>query len=98
MTYYTCPVCGYDRLDEPPEDWSICPCCRTQFDFTDNEAHYARLRAAWIADGAKWESRYIPQPPDWNPITQLLNVGYVATPADRAMIERQKAWTVGSLT
>lgn len=83
---YTCPVCGYNKLEEPPQDWSICPCCRTQFDFTGNPAWYAELRAGWIANGAKWGSNYTPAPPNWNPVEQLHNIGYEATAQDRANI------------
>jgi hypothetical protein len=92
---YTCPVCGYDQLDEPPQDWSICPCCRTQFDFTGSVAWYAELRARWIANGAKWSSRYTAPPPNWNPLEQLCNIGYEATERDRTMIERHKHSPVG---
>lgn len=46
---YICPVCGYPGLDEPPDDWSICPQCHTRFDFTNSPARFARLRAAWLA-------------------------------------------------
>src|SRR6266496_2663826 len=28
---YLCPVCGYDQLDEPPQHYSTCPSCGTEF-------------------------------------------------------------------
>jgi hypothetical protein len=84
---YTCPVCGYNRLDEQPCSWSICPSCRTVFDYSDSGRMHAILRAAWIADGARWRSKALPQPSDWNPITQLRNIGYHATADDWAQID-----------
>jgi hypothetical protein len=32
---YICPVCLYTRLDEPPQEFSICPCCGTEFGVDD---------------------------------------------------------------
>jgi hypothetical protein len=38
MNKFTCPVCGYNNLDEPPyfenkqiPSWDICDCCRMEF-------------------------------------------------------------------
>ncbi len=45
----------------------MCPCCLTQFDFTDSPIRYADLRADWLATGAQWRSRYVVPPSDWNP-------------------------------
>jgi hypothetical protein len=86
MDYYTCPVCGYDHLEDPPRDWEICPCCRTQFEYSDRNRSYAELRAAWIATGAPWGSQYTSPPPLWSPIKQLRNIGYEATTDDVAVI------------
>lgn len=65
--YFTCPVCGYPKLENIPwtEDlrpsWDICPSCGTHFgnnDFgTSLEEVYNRhitLRKEWIKNGMKW--------------------------------------------
>ncbi|NPC90765.1 hypothetical protein HOO54_05030 [Bacillus sp. WMMC1349] len=47
MRSYTCPVCGFNGLDEPPYDeynigsYDICPCCN--FEFGYSEDHDVRL-------------------------------------------------------
>lgn len=54
-----CPVCGYDRLPEPPLDehgcptYVICPCCGFEFGFDDDsEGHtYSTYRQHWIDQG-----------------------------------------------
>ena len=51
MTYYTCPVCGYDRLEYPPTRHNICTRCGTQFDLDDVVATHAELRLRWINAG-----------------------------------------------
>lgn len=79
---YTCPVCGYDKLEEPPSDWTICACCRTMFDYSDSGRQNEELRAAWISDGAPWRGQYIPAPEGWNPVAQLRNIGYAVTAED----------------
>jgi hypothetical protein len=41
-TFFSCPICGYDRLDEPPYDengnssFDICPCCGIEFGYEDS--------------------------------------------------------------
>lgn len=81
---YLCPVCGYDRLYEPP--WSddapsdeICPSCGTQFGYDDAAggdaarravAHRA-LRASWVSDGCPWFSTSRRSPDGWDPTAQL---------------------------
>jgi hypothetical protein len=40
-------------------------------------ASYAELRSEWLASGAKWHSRVIPTPPNWDPFAQLLQAGYL---------------------
>ena len=42
---FTCPVCGYDRLVEPPRtkcggSWEICPSCGFQFGVSDEDEDY----------------------------------------------------------
>lgn len=84
---YLCPVCGYDRLDEPPWDNEspsdeICPSCGTHFGYDDaaggsaaqRQARHRDLRERWKAAGCPWFSRTAWQPEDWNPRTQLVSV------------------------
>jgi hypothetical protein len=68
---YICPVCGYDRLADPPSNFSICPSCGTEFGYDDAFATHAELRAAWLRNGAKWWSPVDPQPQNWDPYRQL---------------------------
>src|ERR1700678_2745929 len=78
---YVCPVCGYDNLRKPPRDHSICPSCGVEFGYDDAgprpaaEIH-ASLRRRWVARDAKWHSRRIPPPPNWNAWVQLIRAGY----------------------
>jgi hypothetical protein len=71
---YTCPVCGYDQLSDPPSDWEICPCCDTFFGYSDRGRSHAVLRAAWVAEGMPWGSTVIAPPPNWSPMAQLRKV------------------------
>lgn len=61
----TCPVCGFDELDEEPwRDGSgsqeICPSCGVQFGYEDacggdigrRREFYEQRRAEWIARGS----------------------------------------------
>jgi len=48
-----------------------------------------------MAAGAPWGSNYTPKPPNWDPIQQLLHIGYVATSADRDAIAREGARELG---
>jgi len=68
---HICPVCGYDRLTEPPLNFSICPSCGTEFEYDDAFSTHAQLRAAWLRGGAKWWSPVDPQPPNWDPYSQV---------------------------
>jgi hypothetical protein len=74
---FTCPVCGWDKLAEPPYDsfgcatYSICPCCGTEFGYDDATAKHAELRNAWIAAGMRWWSVSTLPPADWDPEVQL---------------------------
>ncbi len=88
---HLCPVCGYDKLQHPPEDYAICPCCRTEFGVSDASWTHDELRQDWIARGAKWLGVYVPEPPDYDPVQQLLNIGYIATEADKALIAKADA-------
>src|SRR5687768_8848091 len=58
---FLCPVCGFDALEEPPRDFTICPCCGTEFgydDFGPDADGIARrqheLRWQWLEQGAPW--------------------------------------------
>lgn len=76
MNYHLCPVCGYDKLEEPAADHNICECCGTQFGYHDIRFSHASLRQRWIANGMKWQVPYIAKPNNWNPIAQLLLAGF----------------------
>jgi hypothetical protein len=68
-----CPVCGYE-MQEGPRDYNICPSCGTEFGLHDLNSTVEDLRDVWMATGPRWYSRVIPEPEDWNPLQQLLNV------------------------
>jgi hypothetical protein len=85
---YVCPVCGYDRLEDPPWDNEspsddICPSCGTQFGYHDatggdaayRQVRHRELRERWIARGMPWHSRGVMDPPDgWDPRQQVAAV------------------------
>lgn len=71
---YLCPVCGYNKMVRPPEDFYICPCCGTEFENDDFETTYAELRHKWQDRGMQWFSRNTPPPPYWSPEMQLENL------------------------
>jgi hypothetical protein len=77
MTEHRCPVCGYDGLEFPPRDYSICSCCGTEFEFDDRALTHAQLRDEWIANGCPWFYPDEPQRPDWDPYVQLLDAGLI---------------------
>jgi hypothetical protein len=68
---YTCPVCGFDRLEDPPNNYTICPSCGTEFEYDDVRTTKAELRRAWVAGGYKWWSKLEQPPARWNPERQL---------------------------
>ncbi len=74
---YTCPVCGFPELDEPPYDeakcptYIICPCCGVEFGFDDATATFKELRQKWKAQGMPWRSTSQPPPLGWSPKKQL---------------------------
>jgi len=74
---YLCPVCGYDQLSRPPRDYSICPCCGTEFGYDDYATIHEQLRQRWMASGAHWFSHARPAPNGWNPLIQLMASGFV---------------------
>jgi len=73
---YICPVCGFDRLPEEPEDHVICPSCGTQFGYHDVTRSHSELRSQWVAMGMPWRSRRVPKPDRWSPTLQLSRVIY----------------------
>ncbi len=75
MKYYLCPVCGYNQITRPPEDFYICPCCGTEFEADDFDKTYDELRLEWKERGMDWFSRYTKPPIGWNPLQQLENLG-----------------------
>ena len=72
---HECPVCGYDRLELPPLDYSICPCCGTEFGASDRILTYEQLRDTWINSGCIWFDTDEPRPVNWNPFEQLRRAG-----------------------
>jgi hypothetical protein len=73
---YTCPVCGFAGLVDPPIDYTICPCCGTVFEYDNSAVSNEQLRAIWIQSGAHWfAGDEWPQPADWNPSMQLAVAG-----------------------
>jgi len=75
MTRYTCPVCGFDGLDEDPSECSyeICSCCGFQFGVSDDDRGftYESWRKRWIEGGMLWWSTSRLPPCGWDPVAQL---------------------------
>ena len=80
-----CPVCGY-HLNRPPEDFTICPSCGTEFGYDDSGRTYAQLRAIWLRGGAKWWSKSTSAPEGWDPYLQLDDLVNRPTPFDYAVL------------
>lgn len=81
---YTCPVCGFPELRDPPENYNICPCCGTEFELDDDDRSRNELREAWIDQGAEWFSTHTPPPLGWNPARQLSHAGMLKSALLRA--------------
>jgi hypothetical protein len=75
---YTCPVCGYADLKYPPEDFTICPSCGTEFGYHDSNKSNAELRAEWVKRGSPC-SRVIERPAGWNGLSQLQRAGFISS-------------------
>ena len=71
---YTCSVCGYDKLSEAPEHFTICSSCGTEFEYDDAFLSHMELRDRWFRNGAHWWSTIEPKPLQWDPYLQLENV------------------------
>lgn len=76
MRYYLCPVCGYDKLDEPPVGFTLCSCCGTEFELDDDEVGHDVLRMRWIRGGKQWWSPVVAPPIGWNADRQLRRAGH----------------------
>ena len=76
---FTCPVCGYPYLNEPPRSpggggsLEICPCCWFEFGFDDDDRGftYEQWRERWISEGKPWKSPSRRPPPNWDADEQL---------------------------
>ena len=77
--HYTCPVCGFPDLDDPPRtensggSYEICPSCGFQFGVSDDDLGitYEEWRKRSIALGRLWNSIGIEPPGGWDPEEQL---------------------------
>jgi hypothetical protein len=74
---YTCPVCCYPDLRNPPIDFTICPSCGTEFSYDDATKSHTELRNEWVESGARWYSNVIARPLGWDPMFQLLQGGQI---------------------
>jgi len=72
---YTCPVCAYTELEFPPQDFSICACCGTEFGYDDRALSHHELTEKWVALGCLWFDSEEQKPFGWNAYLQLLNGG-----------------------
>ncbi|HET8688926.1 MAG TPA: hypothetical protein VFM18_20140 [Methanosarcina sp.] len=82
MNSYTCPVCGYPELSEPPYDqntnspsFDICPCCGCEYGY-DDATPKARdnFLKKWVSRGSPWFHPEL-MPPQWNVKKQLQSIG-----------------------
>ncbi len=72
---YTCPVCGYNELQYPPSNFTVCPSCYTEFGYDDATLTHEDLRREWIGNGMPWMGMNVTPPPTgWNPYKQLANL------------------------
>ena len=77
--HYTCPVCGFPDLDDPPRaengggSYEICRSCGFEFGVTDDDLGitYEEWRERWIAAGRPWNGITIGPPSGWDPEAQL---------------------------
>jgi len=75
-----CRICGLAQ-PEPPwgvdgrtPDFTFCPCCGVEFGYQDcTLVGIRRFRAAWIENGAKWDSPK-EKPENWSLEAQLENI------------------------
>lgn len=78
--FYTCSVCGYDKLKNPLYDnngngtYEICVCYGFEFgcdDFPDKEEAYRNWRENWKKNGCKWFSKHTKPSDEWNALEQI---------------------------
>jgi hypothetical protein len=77
-----CPICGY-YMEEPPDDYNICPSCGTEFGLHDVNNSITELQAAWLGvgpNGPVWWSQFDPPPANWNPLKQFERIVMNANP------------------
>jgi hypothetical protein len=72
---YTCPVCGYQGLRRPPQDFLICSSCGTEFGYDDSSLSHEELRARWIGRATPWFSQATPPPVGWSSYDQMKAAG-----------------------
>jgi hypothetical protein len=65
-------------MEFPPQDFTICPSCGTEFGYHDASRTFLELRNSWIVNGMRWHSRAIPSPLNWSAVAQLLSAGMLA--------------------
>ena len=70
-----CPVCSYNDMPFPLEDYNICPCCGTEFGNDDANATHEELLMRWLLNGASWF--FGAAPLGWNPSLQLSDRPYL---------------------
>ena len=93
---YTCPVCGFNQLADPPTEFSICPCCGTEFELDDAFATHGELRSAWLRSGAHWWSTVVERPTNWDPYSQINNL--IESSVFQAVLRAAAVRFFGSLT
>ncbi len=75
--YFSCPVCSFSYMEEPPLDHAICACCGTHFGYDDVSRSYREIRNAWLVAGGPWfdpEDDHAPKG-FWNAWEQLNAAG-----------------------
>jgi hypothetical protein len=83
---YTCPICDYPNLSEPPRSefgggsFEICPSCGFQFGVNDDDEgiSYETWRRRWEAAGMPWSSLALKEPASWKPVAQHVAPGGAA--------------------
>src|SRR5438132_103944 len=92
----TCPVCGYDHLEFPPANFSICACCGTEFGYDDRVLTHDELRRRWVQRGCPWFDLDESKPVAWNPYMQLINSKHAeAIPQFASKVKFEANTTIG---